>query len=128
MEKVTGPRPEGRRRVMLRQSGTCFSAADQRRSIPASVGVASSRRSGPRWLAVGGSFPVRRKIRSFAHGYDITAPLKTITASGAAHQIPITLCQLKSRARPETAARKNAMALTLRADHRRGIQRNGPET
>src|ERR1700679_2348961 len=45
-----------------------------------------------------------------------------------AHQIPITLCQLKSRARPERPPRNNVTDLTLCHDHRRGIHRNGPES
>ena len=67
----------------------------------------------------GGVSPARRWTRSAAHWYEMAAPLATMTASGTADQKPITLCQLKSRARPPRPRRNHSAcrhAARLRVD------------
>ena len=61
----------------------------------------------------GGVSPTIRYTRLLAHGYEIgTAPATTI-ASGIADQMPMTLCQLKSRALRREAAAEPQHVLEL---------------
>ena len=56
----------------------------------------------------------------------MTAPVSVITISAGAHQIPIELCQLKSRARPESRRLGTATARSEPGRFERGHQRNTP--
>src|SRR5262249_33735613 len=121
---VTDPRLDGcKRAVMLRQPGTCALARDHALSDGTSSDVARDRRASPEALrgprlpcpasarplpCAGISLPVSQYTRLFAQGYDITTPLRTMTNNGAAHQIPMTLCQLNSRALPDNPPRNDA--------------------
>ena len=58
----------------------------------------------------------------------MTAPVAVSTMRIGAHQKPMTLCQLKSRARPVLVRLKNRIAVTCCGSHLCGHHRNSPVT
>src|SRR4029079_15398489 len=78
--------------------------------------------------ATGGGLPASLNSSALAHGYDITTPVIVSTIRIGAHHNPMTLCQLKSRARPPREERNHSTLRTLDHDQVRGSQRYGPVT
>src|SRR4051794_28832413 len=58
----------------------------------------------------------------------MTMPLRTMKNRGTHAQNPITLCQLKSQAFPDSPPRNNIIAFKCRNDHFFGSQRYRPLT
>src|SRR5712664_4077749 len=56
----------------------------------------------------------------------MTRPVRVTTRSTGAHQMPITLCQLKSRARPRRLASKRVTRRSAALVQHRGHQRKAP--
>ena len=103
---------------MVRQVGIWACATDNRGcSAPGSArGPAPGAPSpavGPDAVRPGGASPATRNTSALAHGYEITTPDATTITNGIALKKPITLCQLKSRAFPDSPPRNQA---TLRTD------------
>src|SRR4051812_26678494 len=132
MVKTTGAPPRaGRRAVIERQVGTCSTARAQIASRLSGSG--DGRFSAPRPGALGtlppttgGGLPASRNTSAFAHGYDMTAPVAVSTTRIGAHHRPMTLCQLKSRARPLRPRCNQRTLRTLAHDQLRGHHRYGP--
>ena len=73
--------------------------------------------------AIGGGLPASWNSSALAHGYDITTPVAVSTIRIGAHHRPITLCQLKSRARLLRAGSEPDHAAELAHDQFRGHHR-----
>src|SRR5262249_55925284 len=120
----------GMRAMIVRHVGTWPVARDQIASrFSGSAGRPSPPRAGPAGPpppATGAGLPASLNSSALAHGYDITTPVTVRTIRIGAHHNPITLCQLKSRARPPRVERNHSTLRTVDHDHVRGSQSNGP--
>src|SRR5690606_29687092 len=104
MVATTGaPADAGRRNARMFQSVPCDAAVRQWSSNVTTEEVSAFGTSvaldtvaaPPRAAGAGGASPISRYTPLLAHGYEITTPEYTTSASGIADQKPSTLCQLK---------------------------------
>jgi hypothetical protein len=116
----------GKRKLIVRHPGILFSARADRKfnSFASNVTARWFRSAGlADAFGAGKGLPLKRKTRLLAHEYDITSEHVTITIRSAQLQKPITLCQLKSRARPSRPLRKSVTVFREFADQFLGHHR-----